>query len=78
VIRELTTHGADINARTRDEDQTLYLASTMGKMKAVEALVALGADQKAKDAQGRTPLDGAERVGLTDVAAFISRASRNK
>ena len=47
----------------------------MGKMKAVEALVALGADLKAKDSQGRTPLDAAERAGLTDVAAFLSRAT---
>ena len=76
VIRELATHGADINARTRDEAQTpLYIAAAMGKMKAVEALVALGADLKAKDSQGRTPLDAAERAGLTDVAAFLSRAT---
>ena len=74
VIRELATHGADINARTRDEAQTpLYIAAAMGKMKAVEALVTLGADLKAKDSEGRTPLDAAERAGLTDVAAFLSR-----
>jgi uncharacterized protein len=79
VIRELATHGADINAHTRDDAQTpLYIAAAMGKMKAVEALVALGADLKAKDSQGRTPLDAAERAGLTEVAAFLSRAAAAK
>jgi ankyrin repeat protein len=75
VIRELVLHGADRNARTRDDAQTpLYIAAAMGKMKAVEALVALGADLTIKDSQGRTPLDAAERAGLTDVVAFLKRA----
>jgi ankyrin repeat protein len=75
VIRELAIRGADINARTRDDAQTpLYIAAVMGKMKAVEALVALGADLTIKDSQGRTPVDAAERAGLTDVVAFLRRA----
>jgi ankyrin repeat protein len=44
-------------------------------MKAVEVLIALGADLTAKDSQGRTPFDAAERAGLTDVAAFLKRAA---
>ncbi len=76
VIRELATHGADVNARTRDETQTpLHFAAAMAKMKAVEALVKLGADLTAKDSKGRTPLEAAERAGLTDVAAFLRRAA---
>ncbi|HLN04081.1 MAG TPA: ankyrin repeat domain-containing protein [Bryobacteraceae bacterium] len=68
-------HGADINARTRDDAQRpLHIAAAMGKMKAVEALVGLGADLTAKDSQGRTPLDAAERAGLTDVVALLRRA----
>ncbi len=43
----------------------------MGKKKAVEALVALGADLTTQDSKGRTPLDTAERAGLTDVAALL-------
>jgi ankyrin repeat protein len=75
VIRELLVHGADLNARTRDDAQTpLYIAAAMGKRKAVEALVALGADLTIKDSQGRMPLDAAERAGLTDVVAFLKRA----
>jgi len=79
VIRELAMRGADVNARTRDEAQTpLHLAAAMGKLKAVEALVALGADLTVKDSKGRTPLDAAEQVGLTDVAVFLRRAASAK
>jgi ankyrin repeat protein len=79
VIRELVTHGAALSARTRDEGQTpLHLAAAMGKMKAVEALIALGADLAAKDSQGRTPLDAAERAGLPAVAAFLKGAASGR
>jgi ankyrin repeat protein len=76
VIKELAKHGADVNARTRDESQTpLHIAASMGKMKAVEALVSLGADLTMKDSTGRTPLAAAERAGLTDVVEFLKRAA---
>jgi len=79
VIRELVKQGADVNARTRDEVQTpLHMAAAMGKMRAVEALVGLGADLTMKDSKGRTPLDAAERAGLADVAAYLRRAAAVK
>ena len=63
-----------MNARTRDEAQTpLHVASAMGRAKAVEALVALGADLTLKDAQGRTPLETAERAGFPEIAAILKR-----
>ena len=53
VIRELVKYGADVNARTRDENQTpLHMAATMGKMKALEALIALDEDLEMKDSKG--------------------------
>ena len=76
VIRELVAHGADVNARTRDEARTpLHFAAAMGKMHAVQALVALEADLTAKDSNGRTPLDAAERAGLNEVVKFLARAA---
>ncbi len=79
VIRELVTHGAEVNARTRAEGQTpLHIAAVMDKMKAVEALVALGADLTLKDSKGRTAADAAGDAGLTDVAAFLKRAAPAK
>lgn len=74
VIRELVKQGAEVNARTRDEAQTpLHVASAMGRTKAVEALVALGADLSLKDAQGRTPLETAERAGFPEIVAILKR-----
>lgn len=79
VIRELVDHGAQVNARTRDENQTpLHMAAAMGKMKAIEALLELGADLTSKDSSGSSPLEAAERAGLTDVVAFLRRAGTGK
>ena len=76
IIRELVKQGADMNARTRDDGQTpLHIAAGMGRMKALEALIALGADLTIKDFKGRTPVDAAERAGLTDVVTFLKRAA---
>ena len=76
VILELVTRGAEVDARTRDDGQTpLHAAAVMGKMKAVEMLVAIGADLTIRDFNGRTPLDAAERAGFTNVAAFLGRAA---
>jgi ankyrin repeat protein len=65
-----------VNARTAGDDaQTpLHLAATMGKMKAVQALVSAGADLTLKDSKGRTPYDAAQRAGLTEVAAYLNAA----
>lgn len=72
VIQELAAKGASINARTRDEQQTpLHLAASMGKLKAIQALLALHADATLKDTAGRTPLEAAQRAGLTDAAALL-------
>ena len=79
VIRELAKHGADVDVRSRDEEQTaLHLAAAMGKVKAVGALVELGADRTAKDSKGRTALDIAERVGLADVILLLRRAASTR
>jgi ankyrin repeat protein len=76
VIRELVKQGAEVNARTRDEavQTPLHIAAAMGKAKAVDALVALGADLCIKDASGRTAMQAAERAGLEEVAAVLRRA----
>lgn len=72
VVRELAKHGANIDARSRDDGKTpLHFAAAMGRMKAVEALIALGADLTIKDSQGRTALDVAERAGLADVVTYL-------
>ena len=75
VIRELASHGAKIDARSRGEAQTpLHFAAAMGRMRAAEVLVTLGADLTIKDSQGRTAVEVAERAGLADVGTFLRNA----
>lgn len=74
VIRELVQHGADVNARSRDESLTpLHVAAAMGKLKAAEVLVSLGADRTLKDSKQRTPLEVAERTGNSEIAALLKK-----
>lgn len=74
VLRELVAAGADKNARSRDESITpLHIAASMGKVKAVEALISLGADRTLKDARGRTPLETADRAGNSDIVALLKQ-----
>lgn len=79
VIRELIKHGASTAARSRQEGQTpLHFAASMGRMTALEALIALGADPASKDSKGLTALDVAERAGLAEVVTYLRSASTSK
>lgn len=79
VIRLLAVRGADVNARTRQDAQTpLHVAASMGRLKSIEALLALGADRTLRDARGRTPQQTAEQAGLDEAAAFLRRSAGNK
>jgi ankyrin repeat protein len=75
VIRELVKQGAELNARTREGGQTpLHFAAAMGKMRAVEALLSLGADLRVRDLKGMTALEVAERAGLDEIVVVLRRA----
>lgn len=77
IVRALAQAGADLNLRGGDEAQTpLHFAALMGKLRSLEALIALGADLQAQDRQGQTPLSAARRAGLADSVAALERAAR--
>ena len=74
VVREFAKHGADVNAPTRDGAQTpLHIAAVMGRTRAAEVLVSLGANRQSRDANGLTPLLAAERAGQEEVVALLNR-----
>ncbi|MBY0372584.1 MAG: ankyrin repeat domain-containing protein [Bryobacteraceae bacterium] len=74
VIRELVKRGTNVNAATKEDGLTpLHIAAAMGRMKALDALVSLGADGKIKDAKGRTAAEAAERAGMAEAAAMLRR-----
>lgn len=76
LIRELAKHGTNINAPSRDGAQTpLHIAAAMGRLKAAEALMTLGANPTLQDFRGRTPLELAERAGLAAVATLLRTAA---
>src|SRR5262245_11867644 len=56
----LATNAAAVNARSPDDpfeyDTPLHVAARAGQAKAAELLIAKGADLKAKDREGYTPL----------------------
>lgn len=60
TVQILAKAGADVNAReTRNGQSALHGAALWGYTDVVKALVANGADIRAKDLKGRTPLDSA-------------------
>jgi ankyrin repeat protein/serine/threonine protein kinase len=70
VLRLLLAAKANVNAREPHFERTpIFAAVTQGQLAAVEALLAAGADLKAQDRQGMTPLHAASAM---DAAAEVS------
>ncbi|KAK0705950.1 ankyrin repeat-containing domain protein [Lasiosphaeria miniovina] len=68
MITLLLQHGADVNARNRNGIQSLHLASSAQK---VRALVQGGADPDARDHWGVTPIGSHAALGYFDVDEII-------
>lgn len=63
VIAVLLDHGAAIDARDKEEEATpLMLAASLGRSKAVELLLARGANPALRDRSGHTALDRARET----------------
>jgi hypothetical protein len=63
LVRLLTRHKADLNARDRLGRSALHSAALAGHAELAEALLAAGADVDARDSHGITPLMEAVRAG---------------
>jgi ankyrin repeat protein len=66
--------GVDVNARDADDRSALLLAVLNGRTDAVELLLAHGASVNAADRSGITPLQAAQSMHETDIAATLRSA----
>ena len=73
VIPELAKAGVDINAIDEHGYTPLMYAATIdfGDTATLRALVAAGADRRIKNAEGRTPLQQAQRLGFAHLARAL-------
>jgi len=75
-IAWLIARGADPNIRDGTERQTpLHKAAYLGYVRALNALLTLGADPTLQDAAGRTPLDVAREERQSAAVALLSSRS---
>ena len=72
VVRIRNINNADVNKKDPENGQTeLHHAASHGKKKAVELLLAKGADIHIRDNLGNTPLHSAAQAGETHVIAYL-------
>jgi hypothetical protein len=76
VMQLLIEHGANVNARDRDQVTPLHQWSSTGNHKAVRQLIEHGADVNARDQAHSTPLHNASSVGILELSNYYSGTGR--
>ncbi|KAI3375341.1 hypothetical protein L3Q82_021835, partial [Scortum barcoo] len=74
IIRELLTHGAELEESTAGGYSSLHLAACWGHLDTVRTLLDLGADTGARTSRGDRPVDLARRYSKTDCAECLMLA----
>ena len=77
LIRLLARHGADLDLRDFREETAIYYAITNGRLKALEAIVELGACVNIKAKNGESPLSLAEKKMQRRMVSVIKKALEN-
>ena len=76
-LRFLATKGANVNARTNKGETPLQLASNLGFVEGVEALIKLGAKVDEPNSTGETPLSAATHRRDAAMARVLLKAGAN-
>ena len=74
VVQALLAHGAEANARDKDDETALLMAVRQGQTAVVQALLDGGADVNLKNKAGQTPLSSAEADGFSKIAQLLKQA----
>jgi ankyrin repeat protein len=74
VVRALLKAGADANRVSKDGLAVIHYAARNGAQAALRALIESGARLDARDEQGRTPRELAERTGHPKAASMLAEA----
>jgi len=79
VVKVLLEAGADVSAKTNNQETPAHWAAAMGRRNALELLIEYGADLDAKDIVIQmTPLDKAKDNNHADVVALLESQSALK
>ncbi len=70
-VKTILDQGVDINAKNKEGETALMIASIEGRLKILELLVARGADLNVKDESGATALLYAAMGGSLDSIKFL-------
>lgn len=73
VVKLLIGHGADINAKEKDDIAPLHLAVQTGNLNMVRLLVKHHAHVKTIDANGKKPIDYAKSSRKDEIVRFLSQ-----
>ncbi|TKI70412.1 ankyrin repeat domain-containing protein [Sulfurimonas crateris] len=76
LVKSLIEHGSDVNFKSSTGNCAIHLAAKYGFEEIVELLINSGADIETKDADGKTPLMHAQENGHSNIAAILSKASK--
>lgn len=67
-----------MNTGTKDGDTPLHYAAYWGRLECARLLIKGGADTKARNYKGHTPLDDALGVGKRDLCSFLMTRKRGR
>jgi predicted LPLAT superfamily acyltransferase len=74
VVRVMLDHGADVNAKSKNDHTALMMAATGGKTNIVKVLLVAGADVNARDKRGSTALMAAASLGYASTVEALLTA----
>ena len=75
MIEVLLEHGADIEGASPDGRTALMIAAMFNRVELVEYLIGHGANPDARDANGFSARDAAEKMGAPDTVARLVAAT---